>query len=186
MNSTFYDSRFYFDTLMWSDVFEGPEDFIDKVESVGGVTDSGALTELYEILSLKYVRSHTRYTDEFAFIMAIKRELYTVFPSYLERKNLYDDMMKIEIQEVMKGVSQLRNRVENMDEPITQADKVAIEDLSTEQESVRLTTNKLDAIKAKYNVLNRNYLAEIYKACDQLFRVILSDDVSWLYPQGGE
>lgn len=186
MSSTFYDDRYFYDTLLWSDIFEGPEDFIDKVESVGGVTATEDLTELYEILNLKYLRSHTRYTDEYAFVMAIKRELYTVFPSYLERKKLYNDMMAIEIAEVMKGISQLRNRVENMDEPITQADKVAIEDLSTEQESVRVTTNKLDAIKSKYNTLNRNYLSEIYKACDQLFRVILADDSKWLYPQGGQ
>jgi len=177
----FYDDKPYYETLKFDDVFTSETEFITKVVSVGGITLTASLTELYEILSLKYVTNFTRYTNEFAFIMAIKRELYAEFPFYLQKKELADELMAIDIAEVQLGQRQLRNLVSTHDEPIANADSVPIDDLSTEQENMRVTNNKLQAIKEKYNSMNRNFLQNIYKRCDHLFRVILAEDVTIIY-----
>jgi hypothetical protein len=170
--------------LKWDDVFASPAEFIAKVVDVSGITDVTDLTELYNILALKYVTSFTRYTNELGFIFAIKRELYTEFSFYLEKKNLAAEMIAIDIAEVQLGQRQLRNLVDTHDEPIPNASSVPFDDLSTQQENIRTTNNKLEAIKQKYNVMNRNYLQGIYKRCDELFRVVLSHDIQNLYPQG--
>lgn len=178
----FYDNdKYYFDTLKFDDVFTSATDFAAKLGTVGDVTDTSDLEELYEILALKYVGAHTRYTDEFAFIFAIKRELYTEFAFYLEKKDLAKQLRDMEISKITLTQNQLRNVVTNRDEPVSNPDTVAIDNLSTEQENIRVTANELEAVKQKYNVMNRNYLQGIYKRCDDLFRVILSDDVRYLY-----
>jgi hypothetical protein len=182
----FYNYDPYNSTLKWDDVFTSATEFIAKMVSVGGITDTADLTELYEILSLKYVLSTTRYTDDFAFMQAIKRELYTEFPFYLKKKELADEMIAIEIDEIQRGQRQLQNTVDTHDEPIVNADTVPFDDLSTQQTNIEITNNKLEAIKQKYNVMNRNYLQGIYKRCDELFAVVLSRSNKPLYPQGDE
>lgn len=177
----FFDENPYYDTLKWDDIFTSKEDFASKVEDVGGITNASDLHELYKILSFKYVSSHTRYTDEFSFIQAIKRELYTEFPFYLKKKELADEMMQIEIDEIQLGMRQLRNLVDTHDEPIVNASTVPFDDLSTQQEYIRIQNNKLEAIKQKYNVMNRNYLNGIYQRMNELFRVILSTDEKFIY-----
>lgn len=180
----FYDEdKCYYDTLAFDDVFTSASQFASDVVAVGGITDTASLEELYEILALKYVGAKTRYTDKFSFIMAVKRELYTEFPYYLQRKSLASEMMALEIAEVQRGTRQLRNLVDQHDEPVVNANTEAIDDLSTQQESIEITNNKLDALKAKYNSMNRNYLQGIYNQCDQLFRVILAQDDRPLYEQ---
>ena len=179
----FYDDKPYQQTLKWDDVFKSSTDFLTKVIQVGGITNPIHLTELYEILSLKYVSSFTRYTDPFSFVMAIKRELFTAFPFYLKRKELAQQMMDMEIEEVQLGMRQLRNLVDTHDEPIVNASSVPIDDLTTQQEYIRVTNNKLDAIKQKYQVMSKNYLQGIYAETDGLFRVILAEDVTTLYEQ---
>jgi hypothetical protein len=180
----FYDDKDYYNTLKFDDVFTSGAEFVTKVGSVGGITDSAKLTELYEVLALKYVASFTRYTSPFAFIQAIKRELYTEFPFYLKKKELADEMMAMEIEEIQIGQRQLRNKVDTHDDPVVDADTVPITDLSTEQESIRMTENKLEAVKNKYNVMNRDYIRGIYRQCDELFRVILAEDDVTLFPEG--
>lgn len=179
----FYDDKVYMDTLKWDDVFQSGDQFVTDVVSVGGITNEANLKELYEILSLKYVSSFTRYTNKFSFIQAMKRELYTEFPFYLKKKELADEMMEMEIQEIQLGTRQLRNRVDTHDEPIVNASTTPINDLSTEQEYIRMENNKLDAVKQKYAVMNRNYLQGIYSRMDELFRVILADDGVPVYEQ---
>ena len=182
----FYDEKPYYDTLKFDDVFQSADQFATVMVSVGGITSVTSLRELYEILSLKYVASHTRYTDEFAFMMAIKRELYTEFPFYLQKKELANDMMEVEISEIQLTQNQLRNLIETNDEDYVNTSTKPIDDLTTTQENIRVTSNKLDAVKQKYNVMNRNYLQGIYKRCDELFRVILAGDTRTLYEQGDE
>lgn len=182
----YYDLDYFHNTLKWSDIFESATEFITKVTDItpagiGGITDTADLTELYQILSNKYLFSHTRYETEETFIFALKRELYSEFPFYLEKKALAKQMIDIEIAEVQRGQRQLQNRVDTHDDPVTDADRVPISDLSTEQMNIETTTNKLMALKDKYNVQNRNFLQGIYKRCDELFRVILSRDEIPLY-----
>ena len=179
----FYDDKVYMDTLKWDDVFVSSEQFVDSVVSVGGITNEDNLKELYEILSLKYVAAFTRYTNKFSFIQAMKRELYTEFPFYLKKKELADEMMEMEITEIQLGARQLRNVVQTHDEPIINASTVPFDDLSTEQEYIRVQNNKLDAVKQKYGVMNRNYLQGIYSRMDELFRVILAHDDIPVYEQ---
>jgi hypothetical protein len=76
--------------------------------------------------------------------------------------------------------------IDTHDEDYINTSTKPIDDLTTQQENIRVTTNKLDAIKQKYNVMNRNYLQGIYKRCDKLFRVILAGDTRTLYEQGDE
>ncbi len=179
----FYDDKVYMDTLKFDDVFQSDEQFATDVVSVGGITNTENLKELYEILSLKYVSAFTRYTNKFSFIQAMKRELYTEFPFYLKKKELADEMMEMEITEIQLGARQLRNVVQTHDEPITNASTVPFDDLSTEQEYIRVQNNKLDAVKQKYGVMNRNYLQGIYSRMDELFRVILAQDDIPVYEQ---
>jgi hypothetical protein len=179
----FYDDKVYQDTLKWDDVFQSDQQFVTDVVSVGGITNTENLKELYEILSLKYVSAFTRYTNKFSFIQAMKRELYTEFPFYLKKKELADEMMEMEITEIQLGTRQLRNVVQTHDEPIINASTVPFDDLSTEQEYIRVQNNKLDAVKQKYGVMNRNYLQGIYSRMDELFRVILASDDIPVYEQ---
>lgn len=182
----YYENRRYYDTLTWRDIFPDEESFISKIEDIGGISDPDKLAELYEILVLKYITAKTRYDTEFPFILALRRELQVEFPYYLEKKALAKVALEMEIDEIRKQSSSLRNIINTHDEPINNASEVPIDDLSTTQESLRITGNKLDAVKSKYNTMNRNFVAGIYKNCDGLFRVILSDDIIWLYPQGGK
>lgn len=59
--------------LYFNEVFANATDFVNKVESVG--TDTTSLADLYYLLANKYAWSRTRYMDEVAFILALKREL---------------------------------------------------------------------------------------------------------------
>jgi len=178
----FYDdNKPYFDTLKWDDIFTSAAQFISSVVDIGGVTDTDDLTELYEVLSNKYLFAHTRYTTPDPFIFALKRELYTEFPFYIEKKQLASDMIATTLAELQRGQRQLRNLVDQHDETYTNLDTVPINDLSTQQENVEITNNKLEALKMKYNVMNRNFLAGIYQRCDQLFRVILAKDEITLF-----
>lgn len=179
----FYDEKFYQDTLKWDDIFTSDEQFVSDVVSVGGITNVENLKELYEILSLKYVSAFTRYTNKFSFIQAMKRELYTEFPFYLKKKELADEMMQMEIEEIQLGTRQLTNTVDTHDEPISNASTTPINDLSTQQQYIRVQNNKLDAVKQKYGVMNRNYLQGIYQRMDELFRVILAEDEIPVYEQ---
>lgn len=182
----YYDTNYYADTLKWDDIFTSASDFIEKMVSVGGITDETNLTELYEILSNKYLFSYTRYMTESGLIFGLKRELYTEFPFYIEKKKLADEMINLEIAEIQRGQRQLQNQVDTHDEPIVNADTVPINDLSTTQTNIEITNNKLEAIKQKYNVMNRNYLQGIYKRCDELFRVVLAKDNIYLYEKESE
>jgi hypothetical protein len=179
----FYDEKMYDETLKFDDIFTSGDQFVSDVESVGGITNEANLKELYEILSLKYVSAYTRYTNKFSFIQAMKRELYTEFPFYLKKKELADEMMQMEIDEIQLGTRQLRNLVETHDEPIANASSKPFDDLSTQQEYIRVQNNKLDAVKQKYGTMNRNYLQGIYQRMDELFRVILADDSVPIYKQ---
>lgn len=173
----FYDENYYYDTLKWDDVFTSASEFETKVVSIGGVTTSADLQHLYEILSLRYANAYTRYTYEFGFIQALKRELYTEFPYYLEKKDLVADMIATTDDEIRLANEQLRNLVDQHDEPVTNADTVAIDDLSTQQENIRMKIGKLQSIRDKYNLMNRDFMMGIWKRTAELFRVILSDEV---------
>lgn len=184
----YYDVDYCSNTLTWGNIFTSATDFISQVnaitpQGIGGITDTDDLTELYNVLSNKYLFSHTRYATPETFIFGLKRELYTEFPYYLEKKELAAEMLAIEIAEVQLGQRQLMNTVDTHDEPITNADSVPIDDLSTQQQNIRITNNKLQAIKEKYNVQNRNFLQGIYARCDGLFRVILSRQEISLYEE---
>lgn len=175
----YYDSKFYFDTLTFLDIFPDEESFIEQVVSVGGNTED--LPELYEILLNKYAYAKTRYTQPMPFILAIRRELQVEFPSYLVQKELLEAMRDIEIEEVRRGTKSIRNIINNPNNPTDNPSEEVIPDLSSMQESLFMSTNKLDAIKTKYNALFRNYLIGIYRAVDNLFVTILSDDTTWVY-----
>jgi hypothetical protein len=179
-----YKDRIYYDTLKWDDIFIDEDSFLTKVIAVGSVTDDDDIKELYHLLSLKYVGASTRYTEEFPFIIAIRRELYIQYPLFIKQRDLLNDMMELEIAEIMKASNTLRNLVEHPTDPTPNADTLAIDNLSTQQENILMTSNKLDAIRNKYGAISKNYLNQIYKACDELFKVVLSDDTVYLYQQG--
>ena len=178
-----YKDRVYFETLRWDDIFISDADFFTKVVSIGSVVAEADMKELYDILCLKYVGAHTRYTDEFSFIMGLKRELYVSYPMFLEQRTLLNDMMALDIAEVMKASSTLRNLVNNPTDPVANADSVPINNLTTEQENMTTTQNKLDAIRQKYSSIAKNYLSQVYKAVDQLFTVVLAEEDYYVFPQ---
>ncbi len=168
----YYDVKPYYDTLTWGDIFTSSTEFISKVVSIGGITDPTQLADIYERLAEKYLFAHTRYASEDPFILAIKRELHNAFPFYVERANITAKMIALTDAEIELRNNQLRNLVDTHDEPIANADTVAFDDLSTQQENININLGKLAALKDKYNAMNRDYLMDIYKKCDPLFRQI--------------
>lgn len=121
--------------------------------------------------------------NKLPFLLAIKRELQVEWPAYILQKTLFDQIRTIEISEVMKSGSTLSNTVQTNDTPVVDADTVPISDLSTLQTNMNTVGNKLQAILAKYQALNINYLKKIYDKTDPLFRQILSDDNTLVYAQ---
>lgn len=168
----FYDKKFYYDTLTFGDIFSSSDEFIEKVGSIGGITDETQLSDIYERLAEKYLFAHTRYAHEDQFILALKRELHNAFPFYLERVDIVDKMIALTDAQIELRNNQLRNLVDTHDEPIADADTVAFNDLSTQQENINVNIGKLMALKEKYNSMNRDYMVDIYRKCDPIFRQI--------------
>lgn len=192
--------------LTFSDIFHDKYEFAFKVQEVGGVTE---LDTLYNILAMRYFTSTTMYMIEEPFIMGIKRKLNSAYPAYLRKKEMYQEILNLEIADIMRqskrtnqgsstgsstveaNSNNIRNEVENMDTPVTNADTIAVKDLSTKQTSDRLEadngtefnnqdnfeetvdTNRLDAIMRKFEAIDQNLVAPIYSAIDPLFKGIL-------------
>lgn len=181
----YYKDKVFFDTLTWDDVFKNEEEFEDKLTALTEF-DLAALMPfdvLYYTMALKYVGSHTRYTDEFSFIMALIRELKIVWPIYVLQKSLMEDMMELEISQIQKASMSIRNLIDNPNVPTDDPSETVIPDLSTQQESMLQMNNELTAMRAKYSSIQKNYLENVYKALDGLFRNIVSNDDRWLFPQ---
>lgn len=170
----FYTQKYYYDTLTFGDIFASSDEFIEKVVSIGGISDQTQLEDIYERLAEKYLFGHTRYATEDPFILAIRRELYTTFPFYVERVAITNKLIALTDDEIELRNNQLRNLIDTHDDPIANADTVAIDDLSTQQENINIKIGKLAALKEKYNAMNRDYLMDIYKKMDPLFRQILA------------
>jgi hypothetical protein len=179
----FYDKRFYFDTLTFGDIFSSSTEFIEKVVSIGGITDTSDLADIYERLAEKYLFAHTRYASEDPFILGIKRELHTSFAFYLERVEIANKMIALTDDQIEFRNNQLRNLVDTHDEPIANADTVAFDDISTQQENINIKVGKLMALKEKYNAMNRDYMVDIYKKCDPLFRQIHARKDIYIYEE---
>jgi hypothetical protein len=181
----YYKDRVHFDTIRWDMVFENATEFEDKLSALTDL-DLTALMPfdaLYYTLALKYVGAHTRYTDEFSFIMALIRELKIVWPIYKLQKSLMDDMMGLEVAEIQKGLMTIRNLIDNPNDPTNDPSETVIPDLSTQQETMLQKSNELTAIRTKYASIQKDYLANVYAALDGLFRNIVSNDDRWLFPQ---
>jgi len=168
----FYEQKLYYDTLTFGDIFTSSSEFITKVVSIGGITDVTQLEDIYERLAQKYLFGHTRYATEDPFVLSLKRELHNAFPFYVERVDIVNKMIALTDEEIELRNNQLRNLVDTHDEPIADADTVAFDDLSTQQENININIGKLLALKDKYNTMNRDYMVDIYKKCDPLFRQI--------------
>lgn len=245
-NDLIYNTSNY-GSFNWGDIFQDSEEFINKIKEVGGDKDN--LDELYEILSIKYFSATTRYNVEEAFIVAIRRELFTAWPMYLAQKKIVTDMIELDMEKLRTEIETIReteridtaisegnttgnttgsdNRTDTGEQdtvnkdlsnvvnantsPIVNADTIAIKDKSNIQtsdnksgkvtstnESIgtnNITTstalednstfdsqglerykqlgNDLEALTTKYEAIRRDYLAQIYRKMDPLFRVIL-------------
>ena len=93
---------------------------------------------------------------------------------FLEQQQLMETIKNIEIEKVMASQSSLTNIVQSHDDPITDADKKAISDLSNQQQVTRVTGNELMALMTKYEAIQRNYIDQLYRRMDPLFRVFLA------------
>lgn len=94
---------------------------------------------------------------------------------FLEQRSLMNDIKQIEIKKIMASQSSLTNIVQSHDDPVADADKVAISDLSNQQQVTRITGNELMALMTKYEAIQRNYIDQLYRRTDTLFRVFLTD-----------
>ena len=174
-----YCSGYCHQPLYFNEVFTSAEEFATKVSSIG--TDSSSLEDLYYLLANKYNWSRTRYMDEVAFILAIKRELQISWPAYLKRKDLMDDIYLLQVADLriqMENINKnLNNTVNANNSPVVNADTVAITNKSNIQTSnnnqVQVLSGKIDALFKQYELINADYLQEIYRKVDPLFRVIL-------------
>lgn len=192
---TIYPHSYCPEALFFNEVFADATEFAAKVVSVG--TDTVSLDSLYYILANKYAWSRTRYMDEVAFILAIKRELQITWPSYLKRKDLMDDIYLLQLADLQLQIQTMRdtdttnvntninNTVNANNSPVTNASTVAITNKSNIQiantgsdesyfnENYKQLSNKLNSLLSQYDVINSDYLIEIYRKVDPLFRVIL-------------
>lgn len=166
-------------SLYFNEIFADSTEFVAKVETVG--TDSTNLADLYILLANKYAWSKTRYMDEVPFILALKRELQISWPAYLKRKSLMDDIYLLQLTDLrtqMENISSnLQNTVNANNSPVVNADTVAISNKSNSQTStnndMQILGGKIEALIKQYEVVNTDYLKEIYRKVDPLFRVIL-------------
>lgn len=73
--------------------------------------------------------------------------------------------------------SNLQNTVNANNSPVVNADTVAISNKSNSQTStnndVQILSGKIEALIKQYELVNIDYLQEIYRKVDPLFRVIL-------------
>ena len=135
--------------------------------------------------------------DEVAFILALKRELQITWPSYLKRKDLMDQIYLLQLADLQMQIetirtsdnnsagSNLNNVVNANNSPVTNANTVAINNKSNIQssninsnssdasENYTQLANKMESLLRQYDVINTDYLQEIYRKVDPLFRVIL-------------
>lgn len=169
--------------LMFSDIFDSKEAFGAKVGSVGGITD---LDELYEVLYNKYYWSETRYVIEGAFIHALKFKLQVLWPAYLKEKSLVNMIHELTLKEIIEGDISIVNQVNNPNIPTVNPAYEPIVDLSSTQQTALRKINKLDAIRLQYENSSLEYLRKIYNAVDSLFVQILSENNSYIFPQGGK
>lgn len=93
--------------LTFSEVFNDVDDFVDKVIEVGGMDDN--LDQLYLILANKYVTAVTRYVNEEAFVLAIRRELQIEWPLYLQRKTIQDQIKNMTLEEIRLQMESIRD-----------------------------------------------------------------------------
>lgn len=94
---------------------------------------------------------------------------------FLEQRSLMNDIKQLEIKKIMASQSSLTNIVQSHDDPVADADKFAISDLSNQQQITRITGNELMALMTKYEAIQRNYIDQLYRRTDKLFRVFLTD-----------
>lgn len=94
---------------------------------------------------------------------------------FLEQRSLMNDIKQLEIKKIMASQSSLTNIVQSHDDPVADADTVAISDLSNQQQITRITGNELMALMTKYEAIQRNYIDQLYRRTDKLFRVFLTD-----------
>lgn len=193
-----YNEKIFIYPLTWQNIFHGPEDFIEKINAVDWYPPEPE--HLYDVLAIKYVLSKTRYVNEIPFILALKRALLITWPNYIRQKELLEHLKAISIDEVtlrnkVSAISAvdsnrkgLNNEVIANDDPVVNADTVAIKDKSTRQISdksegseysssdVVTVTNKLQAINDIYDSLEVELLNKVYAKTDKLFRQILIDE----------
>lgn len=170
---SFYNQQPYISSLSWSFVFPSAEIFEAKMTAMGSTFEEHE--ELYLLLAKRYIAARTRYIEEEPFILAIMRELEYAWPMFLEQRSLMNDIKQLEIKKIMASQSSLTNIVQSHDDPVADADKVAISDLSNQQQITRITGNELMALMTKYEAIQRNYIDQLYRRTDRLFRVFLTD-----------
>jgi hypothetical protein len=82
--------------------------------------------------------------------------------------------LRIQMENINKN---LNNTVNANNSPVVNADTVAITNKSNIQTSnnnqVQVLSGKIDALFKQYELINADYLQEIYRKVDPLFRVIL-------------
>ena len=171
-NMPLYNEKYDISTLSWGFIFPSAEIFEFKMQVHGSTFENHE--ELYDLLAQRYVAARTRYVEEEPFILAIIRELKYAWPMFLEQQQLMETIKNLEIEKVMASQSSLTNIVQSHDDPIVDADKIAISDLSNQQQVTRVTGNELMALMTKYEAIQRNYIDQLYRRMDPLFRVFLA------------
>ncbi len=189
-------NRFY-TPLTWLDVFPTKEvfdtlktsnpllddNFYSLNQTAGLVLTSDEWDELYMILLRKYIYATTRYDDKHAFILALLRELMVPAKIYFKQKELFQSLINLTENDLIKVGRTLRNIVENPNMPSTDADEVPFSDLSSAQETFNQTRNRLDALVDQYRQVERNYQKQLYKAVDGLFKTIFAEDEMTVFPE---
>lgn len=176
----------FFDTLLWDDIFPSAEEFETKMKSVLPLSNAKLepFDELYELLAMRYSGAHTRYTTQYPFILGLKRELIINYPIFIQQKALVEQLMDLDVEELRLKNQLVRNVVDRPTVGIpTNPSLDPIPELSTVQEAVTEKLSILETTREKYMLVNKNYLEQIYRAINPLFKVILQDEEYTLFPQ---
>lgn len=176
--------------VKWVDV-EGYVDEFGKDLIFGDISETAISNDdidlAYDLLCERYSYSTFRYTDPIPAMLAMRRISRFALPRLIQHQKLYKEIYEADIADLRKQRQSIVNTVEKPNDPVANADSVAINDLSNRQETTTLLSTQLEEIMNKWRMAERNFIEDFTNEYKSLFTVIITDsDDVLLYNQEEE
>lgn len=176
--------------VKWEDI----EGFVDEYGkdlifgNLSETTITNADIDLaYELLCERYAYSTFRYTDPIPAMLGMRRISRFALPRLIQQQKLYKEIYEADVANLRKQRQTIINTVEKPNDPVANADSVAINDLSSKQETTTLLSTQLEEVMNKWRMAERNFIEDFTNEYKSLFTVVVtdSDDIT-LYNQEEE